>query len=71
MDQWPKEWFDLDMEQCWDKLWFLWRSSHVRNQLVCNRMGVNPIPVAYVEYDEWAGWRQEMVVVVTNRDMKA
>ena len=57
MGQWPLEWFECDLNQCWENLWFLWRSSRVRDQLVCRKKGVNPIPAGDANCEVWYGWK--------------
>lgn len=65
MEHWPLEWFGWAMDQCWEEVWFFWRSSRVRDQLVCKQGGVNPIPATDTECEVWACWKQELVSEAT------
>lgn len=62
MSQGELEWFGWDVDQIWEKLGFLWQSNRIRDPLVCNQLGVNPLPTTEKNWEVWLGWKQEWVL---------
>ena len=57
MGKWSRKWSPCDPAQCWVKLWLIWCSCGIKNQLASKFDCKSSYLQSKVEFAEWASWK--------------